>query len=206
MAPGTLRRWSDAGRIASFTTPGGHRRYRRAALERLLPAERMPRPPLARSGLTATRLAHAYRRQAREATQLMPWLAGLTEEQRAWFRVHGRQLADLLVVHLDAAAEPLASESLRAASEEAAGYGRMAAGLGLSLSQAVEGFLQFRRPFLHQLGLFSRRRGLDATATTELAESAERAMDRLLMAVMAGHGVRRAGQRHGFDIESEETP
>src|SRR5687768_2402442 len=155
VAPGTLRRWSDAGRIASFTTPGGHRRYRRAALERLLPADRMARPPLARSGLTATRLAQAYRRQAREATGLMPWLGGLTEEQRSWFRVHGRQLAETLIGHLDATDREIAGERLRKASEEAAGYGRMAADMGLSLSQTVEGFLQFRRPFLHQLGLFS---------------------------------------------------
>jgi excisionase family DNA binding protein len=206
VAPGTLRRWSDAGRITSITTLGGHRRYRRAALERLLSPDRMARPPLARSGLTATRLAHAYRRQVREATQLMPWLGGLTEEQRSWFRVHGRQLAESLIGHLDATDAALATESLRQASEEAAGYGSMAAGMGLSLSQAVEGFLEFRRPFLHQLGLFSHRRGLDAAETSRLIETAEQAMDRLLMSAMTGHGVRRAGQRRGFDVESEQTP
>jgi excisionase family DNA binding protein len=29
----TLRKWTDAGRIAVFRTPGGHRRYLRAELE-----------------------------------------------------------------------------------------------------------------------------------------------------------------------------
>ena len=203
VAPGTLRRWSNAGRISSFTTPGGHRRYRRVTLERLLPADRGPRPLLARSGLTAARLAPAYRREAHEASRLMPWLGGLTDEQRAWFRVHGRQLAEALIVHLDAADAEMASESLRQASEEAAAYGRMAADLGLSLSQAVEGFLQFRRPFLHQLSLFSRRRGLDAVATSDLIETAERAMDRLLMSAMAGHGVERVGERHRAQFGEE---
>lgn len=133
----------------------------------------------------------------------MPWLSGLTDEERAWFRVHGRQLAEALIVHLDAADGDLASESLRQASEEAAAYGRMAADLGLSLSQAVEGFLQFRRPFLHQLSLFARRHGLDAATTSELIESAERAMDRLLMAAMTGHGVERLGERHRAKFEEQ---
>jgi hypothetical protein len=131
----------------------------------------------------------------------MPWLGGLTESQREWFRVHGRELAERLLAHLDAPDEDAAADCLRQASEEAAGYGRMAADLGLSLSQAVEGFLQFRRPFLQQLAGFSMRRGLDAAATTELIDKTERAMDRLLMSAMAGHGVRRASPTFGVRAE-----
>jgi hypothetical protein len=131
----------------------------------------------------------------------MPWLGGLTDEQRSWFRDHGRQLAQALIAHLDTADDGEASESLRAASEEAAGYGRMAADLGLSLSQAVEGFLQFRRPFLHQLALFCRRRGLDAATTAELLETSERAMDRLLLSAMTGHGLQRVGRRQRRPVE-----
>lgn len=146
--------------------------------------------------MSVARLAPAYRREARDASLQMPWLKGLTDEERAWFRVHGRQLAEALIVHLDAPGGDLASESLRHASEEAASYGRMAADLGLSLSQAVEGFLQFRRPFLHQLSLFTRRRGLDGATASELNESAELAMDQLLLAAMTGHGVERLGKRN----------
>src|SRR4051812_13503887 len=149
VTPGTLRRWSDTGRVPAFTTPGGHRRYRRTSLEGLLPSERRTRPPFSRVGLTVARVARAYRIEARSAARVMPWLVGLTDSQREWFRVHGRQLAEKLLAHLDAASDDEAAESLRTASEDAAAYGRIAADLGLSLSQAVEGFLQFRRPFLH---------------------------------------------------------
>jgi DNA-binding transcriptional MerR regulator len=204
VAPGTLRRWSDAGRISSFTTPGGHRRYRRAALERLIPGERLGRPSLTRSGLTVARVARAYRSEARSAARIMPWLGGLTDTQRDWFRTHGRQIAQLLLHHLDAPTSDEAAESLRQASEDAAGYGRIAANLGLSLSQTVEGFLQFRRPFLHQLGIFGAARGLDAGAVSDLMESAERAMDRLLLSAMTGHGVQRVAAEHEL-IESPET-
>lgn len=196
VAPGTLRRWSDAGRITSFITPGGHRRYRRAALERLLPSERTPRPSLARSGISTSRLIRAYRQEARSARRQLPWLTGLTDEQREWFRSHGRALAEALILHLDAVDEAPSQQSLDDATSEAAAYGGMAAALGVSLSHAVEGFLQFRRPFLHQLGLFADRRGLDAAATTELTEAAERAMDRLLVAAMNAYNVERIGERH----------
>jgi len=38
VSPATLRRWSDNGEIRAFTTPGGHRRFSRAAVLDLLPA------------------------------------------------------------------------------------------------------------------------------------------------------------------------
>jgi hypothetical protein len=197
VAPETLRRWSDSGRISSFTTPGGHRRYRRLTLERLLPGERAPRPASIRSGMTPARLARAYRKEARSAAQVMPWLVELTPEQRDWFRAHGRTLATILVQHLDASDDDVALQRLSEATVEAAGYGRMAATLGVSLSQAVEGFLQFRRPFLHQLGVFAGQRGLDAGSTSSLIESSERAMDRLLMAVMSAYTIEQADPRRG---------
>src|SRR5258707_8081257 len=37
VAQSTIRKWSDQGRVPAFYTPGGHRRYRRADLETLLP-------------------------------------------------------------------------------------------------------------------------------------------------------------------------
>jgi excisionase family DNA binding protein len=190
VAPGTLRRWSDSGEVPAFTTPGGHRRYRRSSLERLLPAERQARPSLARSGLTASRLARAYRREAR-STSTPGWVAQLSVEQRDWFRNHGRTLVEALVAHLDSEDDELAAASLQRATSGAADYGRLAAQLGVSLAESVEGFLRFRLPFVHQLRLIAHQRGFDARATGELMEDAERLMDRLLVAAMNAHNVER---------------
>lgn len=203
VAPETLRRWSDSGRISSFTTPGGHRRYRRLTLESLIPGERAPRKALVRSGMTASRLARAYRKEARDAARVMPWLVALTHEQREWFKVHGRSLATTLVQHLDASDDRVAQERLGDATVEAAAYGRMAATLAMSLSQAVEGFLQFRRPFLHQLGVFAGQRGLDASSTSSLIETSERVMDRLLLAVMSAYTIEHAEPRRGAQPNEE---
>jgi excisionase family DNA binding protein len=202
VAPGTLRRWSDNGRVRAFTTPGGHRRFRRSALRRLIADEAPDRPSLVRAGVTPSRLARAYRAEARSAAREIPWLVALDEAQRTWFREHGRELAGLLVRYLDAEDAEEGSRHLRAATAEAAAYGRMASGLGVSLSQAVEGFLQFRRPFLHELSAVARRRGFETASTTELIETADRAMDQLLIASMSAHGVERSGGPGGDRVHS----
>jgi hypothetical protein len=193
IAPATLRRWSDAGRVGVFTTPGGHRRYRRAAVERLVPGDHHERPSLVRSGMTSSRVVRAYREVARVAVREVPWLIRLDDTQRDWFRRHGHRLTSALLGYLDAH-EPIVTEhQLAEAIAEAAAFGRVAAGLDLTLSQAVEAFLQFRRPFLRQLTLVARQRGFDTEATVELLEAAGDVMDRLLVAAMTAHRTERAG-------------
>nr|MBA2381287.1 hypothetical protein [Chloroflexota bacterium] len=96
-------------------------------------------------------------------------------------------LAAGLLQHLDAPELESASRHLKEAAVNAGEYGRAAASLGLSLSQTVEGFLRFRMPFHQELAVAARRRGFDTAETTDLLESAERAMDRLLLATMTGH-------------------
>jgi excisionase family DNA binding protein len=194
VSPATLRRWSDAGRLRVFTTPGGHRRFSRAALERLLPADRSRRPTVGGSGLTPARIARTYRRASREVTPELPWVLTLTDAQRTLFRERGHLLASSLLHYLDAAQPDAAAHHLEEASVSAGEYGEVAAGMGLSLSQTVEGFLRFRAPFHHELSVAARRRGFDTAETTDLLETAERAMDRLLVATMAGHGAA-AGRR-----------
>jgi excisionase family DNA binding protein len=188
VSPATLRRWSDAGRLRVFTTPGGHRRFSRAALERLLPADRSRRPSIAGGGLTPSRIARTYRRASRDAAPELPWVLTLSDEQRLLFRERGHVLAASLLQYLDATQPEAAAHHLEEASGSAAEYGTVAATLGLSLSQTVEGFLRFRAPFHHELAVAARRRGFDTAETTDLLEAAEQAMDRLLLATMTGHG------------------
>jgi hypothetical protein len=182
-----VRRWSDAGRLRVFTTPGGHRRFSRQTLERLLPADRSQRPSLGSAGLTATRITRTYRRARRDVSTELPWVLALTDAQRNLFREHGQLLAAHLLQYLDAPGAEAAQAHLAEASGNAADYGRVAAAQSLSLSQTVEGFLRFRAPFHHELAVAARRRGFDTAETTDLLEAAEGAMDQLLVATMTGH-------------------
>jgi excisionase family DNA binding protein len=188
VSPATIRRWSDAGRLRVFTTPGGHRRFSRSGLERLLPADRQRRPTLGGAGLTPSRISRSYRRASRETAVELPWVLDLTDEQRLLFRERGHVLAASLLQHLDATQSAASSHHLSEAAASADEYGRVAASLGLSLSQTVEGFLRFRAPFHHELAVIARQRGFDAAETSDLLQSAEHAMDQLLVATMTGHG------------------
>jgi excisionase family DNA binding protein len=184
----TVRRWSDAGRLRVFTTPGGHRRFSRATLQRLLPSDRSRRPSIGGAALTPARIARTYRRLGRKIAPELPWVLALTDEQRLLFRERGRVLAASLLEHLDASEPETAAHHLDEAVRSATDYGAVARTLDLSLSQTVEGFLRFRAPFHHELARAARQRGFDAAETTDLLETAERAMDRLLVATMDGHG------------------
>jgi len=188
IAPGTLRRWADEGRVPVFTTPGGHRRFSRVAINALLPVARARRPTLVRLGASAERMARAYRRRHTTGEiPVRPWVAGLPEETRDTFRARGRELVRLLLEHLDAPDIETATAPLREASQLAAAYGREVAALGTPLSEAVERFLWFRSAFVAELGTLSRKRGLDTREATDLVADADAVTDRLLIAMMTGH-------------------
>jgi len=51
VSPNTLRRWSDAGKLVCYRSPGGHRRYRRADAEAMLRAQSREMQPGAGTGL-----------------------------------------------------------------------------------------------------------------------------------------------------------
>lgn len=190
VSPGTLRRWSDSGQIDAFTTPGGHRRYRRSALARMLPAERSPGLQVS-AVVSQRRLARVYQTEARSAVRQLTWMADLDDEQRLFFRESGRRLAHELLAHLDAPDQKTGRDHMSEASAIAGSYGSMASTMGATLGEALETFLQFRRPFLGELGTAVRRRGIDEGAVDDVMRAADRAMDALLVTAMAAYSVQR---------------
>lgn len=189
VSPATLRRWSNAGDIRAFTTPGGHRRFARSAVLGLLPPANLDCPPVpALSGTTGS-IIRAYRRGLCRSTAWPPAIEALPNGARQPFRECGRFMVAALVDYLDEAARGAAvgAECLMAAEAAACRYGQLAARSQIQLRDTVELFLRFRAPFLNELGGLARRMALDATATTALLEGATDAIDRLMPALIAGH-------------------
>jgi excisionase family DNA binding protein len=177
--PDTLRRWADDGRVDVFTTPGGHRRFDRRSLDRLIAGRRRDPASLATMGATPERLTRAY---ARSYAGEHP-AAG--DGDREAFRRDGRRLVAALLTHLDAS-HP---EERQAAEREAESItdeiaGRLAGG-GTSLTDAVALFVAARRPFLSELGSIARRRSLDAQRLTVAYEDASGLLDRLLLRLIS---------------------
>jgi hypothetical protein len=150
-------------------------------------------------------MSRTYRRASREAAPELPWVLALTDDQRVLFRERGHLLAASLLQHLDARQPETAQHHLKTASASAQEYGEMAASLGLSLSQTVEGFLRFRAPFHQELAVAARRNGFDAAETTDLLVAAERAMDQLLIATMTGHSQANGSGHHADPVHPGPT-
>jgi excisionase family DNA binding protein len=187
ISQGTLRRWADRGQVASFTTPGGHRRFPRAAILALVPAGRARRPHLSELGASSERMAGAYRRLLDlSERRRLSLLAELPQAERQLFRERGRRMVECLLAHLDADAPAPAMANLHEAASQAAEYGASMARLGASLSEAVETFLRFRAPFIAELAATARKRGLDTREATGLLVDAETAFDKLLLSFIEG--------------------
>jgi excisionase family DNA binding protein len=182
----TLRRWAEAGEVPAFTTPGGHRRFSRAALTARLPRATSGPADLVRLGETADGVAERYRRRAGGTAAAAPWLGSVPESSRARLREQGRVIAASLIATVEATGERERDAALAAGIDVARDYGRIAGTLGATMRQTVATFLQFRRPFVEEMAAVARRRQLDAAGTAALLGASAEAIDRLLDATLDG--------------------
>jgi excisionase family DNA binding protein len=186
----TLRRWADEGRIDAFTTPGGHRRFERGVVDRLLASRRPGARPLASMGATPERLSSVYRRSYSAADASADHVrTAVIDADREVYRQDGRRLVAALVAHLDADAAdlPARERSEQEATALVDELARRLAGAGTSLTESVALFVAARRPFLAELAGLGRRRALDAARLAALYEDASGLLDRLLMRLIATH-------------------
>ena len=194
--PDTLRRWADEGRVEAWTTPGGHRRFDRRALERLAKERRRGvGRPLASMGASPERLNRVYRRHyaagaaATEAIAGPRLLSPDDDLEREAFRHDGRRLISALIDFLDADAgdaptrDRLEGEARAIVDDQAV---RLAAA-GISLTDAVSQFVAARQPFLAELSSLGRRRSLDSARLAVLYGGASAILDRLLLHFIATH-------------------
>jgi len=188
--PDTLRRWADGGRVEAYTTPGGHRRFERTALERLATSRRGGPRPLASLGATPERLSRAYRRSySAPVGDDGAARAAIAPSDREAYRHDGRRLVKALVAHLDAdpadaPARTIAESDANLLVDELA---RRLADSGTSLTESVGLFVAARRPFLAELAALGRRRALDPARLGALYEDASGLLDRLLLRLIETH-------------------
>jgi len=182
--PDTLRRWADDGRVPSFATPGGHRRFPRAELTRLAASRNIPRQSLATLGATPERLARAYARSYRAAEDLRS-ARHYRRIDRDGFRDEGRRLVGALLAYLDAPSAAARKRCERDATEAVRSTAQRLAATGVDLGGAIDTFVSARRPFMAELATIGRRRSLDAAAITMLYDEATQLLDRLLLELVA---------------------
>ncbi|HZG67913.1 MAG TPA: helix-turn-helix domain-containing protein [Herpetosiphonaceae bacterium] len=178
--PATVRQWSDEGKLDAFRTPGGHRRFARADIERLLHMH-----PVRGHGLTTYLVNEAVERTRRslpEALAQAPWAQHLQEDQRAHWRTAGRGLL-ALVAGLATRAE-LSSDQCAAALAFGRNYGRMMASAGHSLPDAVLAFLFFRDFLLETVLQLPETTGLDREQTVAIVKRVNALLNNVLCEMM----------------------
>jgi excisionase family DNA binding protein len=182
----TLRRWADAGRVEAFTTPGGHRRFSRRSIERLIAANRPGASHGHRQlGARADRLAAAYR--SRVAGPRFRVATPLDRPSRDAVRSDGQGLVESLVAFLDAA-DPSERERIEdGATELTVDLARRLAAADVPLSDAVRRFVLAREPLLDGIVRTARRRHLDVDRLATVFADASSILDRLLLAFVAAH-------------------
>jgi excisionase family DNA binding protein len=191
--PDTLRRWADEGRIDAFTTAGGHRRFDRSTLERILEARRHDATlRLATLGATTDRLSRVYRRGYSSGAEADEVRRAIPVADHEAFREGGRRLVAALVAYLDATVD-----RERAAAEDGAvrATDELADGLisaGIDLAAAVSLFVVARRPFQAELASIARRRSIDPDRLAALYDASSALLDRLLMHLVLRYGAQPA--------------
>lgn len=148
----TLRRWADAGEIEHIRTPGGKRRFTTEALEAFIES-RQQGPSATGLVLVNQALEHAGRQHPGADRSSIPWMARMTESQRLYLRGTGNRLMALLMQYSSReSGNEVYLEEGRKISRE---YGDICFQVGMSIEEAVEAFLMFRRPILeavHETG------------------------------------------------------
>ena len=186
--PDTLRRWADSGKVDVFHTPGGHRRFLRTSIDAMIPRPRHARrQSLSAMGETTDRIAAEFLKRVRSDLGDQDWHQRFDEASLRWFRERGRRMSELLVGYLDTVRRPGREQYLVQAEALGREYGVEAKRRSLSLGEATQAFLFFRARFLAEVADVARRGGLQTAQAAVLFEEADRSLDRVILALIAGH-------------------
>ena len=192
VGPDTLRRWADTGKVQSYQTPGGHRRFLRSSLEAMINAPRRARYGMERlPDSTQTMAGELHRRMQRTGYSSQPWQARLSAEQRDEFRRWGQRTFQLVIEYVAASKKAERQILLEEAEKMGGLYGSEASRAGLSLAETVEAFLFFRSPVLDAITGHLRRRSAEVSEVTAAFHEANAAIDQVLVALVSSHRERR---------------
>jgi excisionase family DNA binding protein len=173
----TLRRWADSGHIRAFRTPGGHRRFAEPDIRALLESRSVNGERYGEVGdMAISRIRRQlHQRPARDAT----WIRAVNESSKERLRPLGRRLAALAAEYLGKRTHRAGLlDDARALGRE---YGHELASSGLTLAQAVEAFIFFRRSLDEATKQASQKRGLSAAEALNACEQVISLADQVLV-------------------------
>lgn len=183
----TLRKWADSGRVRSFRTPGGHRRFFRDGLTAMTEQRASPREVSV--SLEETALRRIRRRlnaeQTAQGSSPGGWMERLSPEGRTRLRLFGRRLLDLSVASVTQRRHRAAIlEEVRAIGEE---YGLDLGRSGVPLEQMVEAFIFFRNSLFDSVRDSVAQGPLRGNDIAHLWGQTEQLTDQVLLAMVRAY-------------------
>lgn len=150
--PATLRQWADAGKVPSYRTPGGHRRFRAEDIRTfLMQASRSASAPEASTeeALFTTALVETRRDLKQSPPSEQTWYSKFDEEGMTNQRMLGRSLFEKAIRYLTL---PQQRESLIDEGRELGhAYAYSSLKYQISLFDTVRAFQFFRQKLLRSL-------------------------------------------------------
>jgi len=142
VTPATLRQWANQGRVKSFRTPGGHRRFSASEIRSLVGISTPTSTPPRIETLVHSALGRARMDIGEGRLEKTTWYHHFDERRRELHRKLGRQLMTLLVRVLrgEESERDLTREARKLGQE----YGRTSVREKIQLTDALRAFLFFR--------------------------------------------------------------
>jgi excisionase family DNA binding protein len=178
----TLRRWSDAGKVPVFLTPGGHRRYAEEDIHALARGQSDERRRMSKQALTEASLSQYAHDQYVTEMRQRPWYREFDAASREEHRQRGLTMVDLAVRYVAGRADR--EEILVEACEIARAYGHDSAVHGFGISEAVQMYLRARTPIVQGVIQFLNTGATSAARASRVFTDVLAFMDRTLAAMM----------------------
>jgi excisionase family DNA binding protein len=175
----TIRRWADEGRIASYRTAGGHRRFRVADLQRSVAPARGPAASAEAFGGVAT--LRIRRQLAAQRTRDLDWMGGIDEATRDRLRLLGRHLLTTIEEYL--AHRRTRAAVLGEARQFGLMYGRELSMQGFTVRQGIEAFTFFRRSLEEAARRYAAQQHLTTEEVEDLRDQLDILNDRVLLGI-----------------------
>ena len=193
-----LRIWTDEGKVNAFITPGGHRRYAKAELKKLM-SSHQKMPGIKDLVVELKDTAHLHREISR-SFQNTEWYSQLSPESQESLANWGRRLHNLIICYVS---EPTKREETMILTREVGqGFGVTLANLGFPLTDSVEAFILHRNPIINAATDLLKQRGTLTGSIIEVIPMVGKVMDEALVSLVAAHQQTRNTAQNGLKGEN----
>ena len=181
----SLRQWTNDGKIKAFVTPGGHRRYLKEELKKLLTL-RQKRLGIKDLVTEIENTVPLHRELSRISLNSTSRYDELGKEATEHLSDLSRRLLKLITRYIT---KPLKQEeTIRLARDVGHSFGRLLAERGLPLNDSLEAFIVHRGPLMDTTtSMIRKREAYNGRRLIEAISKVDHVMDEVLIALVLSH-------------------